>query len=130
MEFTNLLLKGHFTIENLAALIQRFSLSKDSNESYRQYARTLTTKGPGMDRTFYVMGHTHYPEVVPMSSCTRNGQVVGQIYMNTGTWRPLHKTGIYDNSFISLNTMTIAGFYKGNERMGHSFEYWTGSLDL
>jgi UDP-2,3-diacylglucosamine pyrophosphatase LpxH len=130
MEMTSILLKGHITIETLAVLIQRFSLSKDNMESYRQYARTLTTKGPGMDKTFYVMGHTHYPEVVPMSSCTRNGQVVGQIYMNTGTWRPLHKTGIYDNSFISLNTMTIAGFYKDNERMGHSFEYWTGSLDL
>jgi len=130
MEFTSLLLRGHITIEDLAALIQRFSLSKDSIESYRKFARTLTTKGPGMDKTFYVMGHTHYPEIVPMSSCTRDGQVVGQIYMNTGTWRPLHKTGIYDNSFISMNTMTIAGFYKGNERMGHSFEYWTGSLDL
>jgi UDP-2,3-diacylglucosamine pyrophosphatase LpxH len=130
MEAAGLVLGSHFTIENLAGLIQRLSLSKDNSETYRQYARTLTTEEFGKDKTFYVMGHTHYPEVVPMSSCTRDGQVVGQIYMNTGTWRPLHKTGIYDNSFISLNTMTIAGFYKGNERMGHSFEYWTGSLDL
>jgi UDP-2,3-diacylglucosamine pyrophosphatase LpxH len=130
MEAAGLVLGSHFTIENLAGLIQRLSLSKDNSETYRQYARALTTEEFGKDKTFYVMGHTHYPEVVPMSSCTRDGQVVGQIYMNTGTWRPLHKTGIYDNSFISLNTMTIAGFYKGNERMGHSFEYWTGSLDL
>ena len=130
LEIASLLLKSHLTIEHLARLVQLLSLTKDDMESYRNFARTLTTNDAGKDKTFYVMGHTHYPEIVPMSSCTVNGQVVGQIYMNTGTWRPLHKTGIYDNSFISLNTMTIAGFYKGNERMGHTFEYWTGSLDL
>ena len=130
MKITDLLLMGDVTIESLASLVEHLSLSKDNFESYRAYARALTTNEAGKDKTFYVMGHTHYPEIVPMSSCVVDGEVVGQIYMNTGTWRPLHKTGIYDNSFISLNTMTIAGFYKGNERMGHSFEYWTGSLDL
>jgi len=130
MEIAGLLLKSHLSIEHLAGLVQFLSLTRDDMETYRKYARTLTTNGVGVDRSFYVMGHTHYPEVVPLSSCTVGGETVGQIYMNTGTWRPLHKMGVYDNSFISLNTMTIAGFYKDNERMGHSFEYWTGSLDL
>lgn len=130
MKIASLLLKSHLTIENLARLVQLLSLGDDKIETYRKFARTLTASGDGVGRTYYVMGHTHYAEVVPLSTCTMNGQLVGQIYLNTGTWRPLHFTGVYDNSFISLNTMTIAGFYKGNERTGHSFEYWTGSLDL
>lgn len=130
LDIAGFLLKGHLTIESLANLVQGLSLSKDDIETYRKYARTLTTSGAGVDKTFYIMGHTHYPEVVPMSSCDVNGGVVGQIYLNTGTWRPLHRTGVYDNSFISFNSMTIAGFFKDNERMGHAFEYWTGSLDI
>jgi len=130
MGIGGLLLRSHLTIEDLASLIQNLSLSKDSFESYRKYARTMTTGKPGEGKSFFVMGHTHYPEIVPMSSCTKNGQQVSQLYLNTGTWRPLHKEGIYDDSFISYQTMTIAGFFKGNERMGHSFEYWIGSLDI
>lgn len=130
MEIAALLLRSHLSIEDLASLIQLLSLNKDSFESYRKYARTLTMEEAGRDKSFYVMGHTHYPEIVPMSSSTENGRQLSKIYMNTGTWRTLHKKGIYDDSFISYKTMTIAGFFKGNERMGHTFEYWTGSLDV
>jgi UDP-2,3-diacylglucosamine pyrophosphatase LpxH len=130
MGIGGLLLRSHLTIEDLASLIENLSLSKDSFESYRKYARTLITGEPGKGKTFFVMGHTHYPEIVPMSSFIKNGQQVSQLYINTGTWRPLHKEGIYDDSFISYQTMTMAGFFKGNERMGHTFEYWTGSLDI
>ncbi len=130
MDLAGLLFSGNFSIETLADIIRFFSLSKDNFESYRKYAKTLTNNEAGKDKSFFVMGHTHYPEIVPMSSLLENGRQYSKIYMNTGTWRTLHKQGIYDNSFISYKTMTIAGFYKGNERMGHSFEYWTGSLDL
>lgn len=130
MDLAGLLFSGNFSIETLANIIQLLSLSKDNFESYRKYARTLTTGEPGRDKGFFVMGHTHYPEIVPMSSLLENGVQHSKIYINTGTWRTLHKKGVYDKSFISYKAMTIAGFFKGNERMGHSFEYWTGSLDL
>jgi UDP-2,3-diacylglucosamine pyrophosphatase LpxH len=130
MNIAALLLKSHLTIEDLSSVVEFFSLNKDSFESYRQYAKTLTEEQFGKDKSFYIMGHTHYPEIVPLSSFIKEGQQTSKIYMNTGTWRALHKKGIYDDSFISYKTMTIAGFFKGNERMGHSFEYWTGSLDI
>ncbi len=130
MEMAGILLKANLTIEDLSSVIHFFSQDEDNFESYRKYAEKLSLDGPGKDKSFYVMGHTHYPEIVPMSSFTMNEKEFSSIYMNTGTWRTLHKKGIYDDSFISYKTMTIAGFFKGDERMGHSFEYWTGSLDL
>ncbi|HEY6082830.1 MAG TPA: hypothetical protein VIU45_05180 [Chitinophagaceae bacterium] len=130
MNLAGFLFSSRFSIETLARVIQFFSLNKDNFESYRKYARTLTAAKAGKDKEFFVMGHTHYPEVVPMSSFLEKGQQHSKIYINTGTWRTLHRQGIYDHSFISWKAMTIAGFFKPDERMGHSFEYWTGSLDL
>ncbi|HEY4965190.1 MAG TPA: hypothetical protein VII28_02275 [Puia sp.] len=130
IEVAELLFKTHLGIGDLASLIQFLSLDKDGFESYREYATGLTSHNQGKDKSFYVMGHTHYPELVPMSSFVRDGITTGQIYINTGTWRTLHKTGINDHSFISYKTMTMAAFYKDNERRGHHFENWTGLLDL
>ena len=117
-------------VADLATVIHFFTIDKDRFDSYRKYARSMNTEVNGRNKFFYVMGHTHYPELVPMSSFSENGQTYNQIYINTGTWRTLHKTGLYDDSFISYKTMNIAAFYKGNERGGHHFENWTGYLDL
>jgi len=130
MTVAGFLIGNSFSIENLASIIEHLSLAKDSFESYRKYARTLSMEEYGHDKKFFVMGHTHYPEIVPMSSFNLNGQQFSKIYMNTGTWRMLHKQGVYDDSLISYKTMTIAAFFKDDERMGHAFEFWTGSLDL
>ncbi len=130
MQLTSLLFRTKFTIEDLASVIEFFALSKDVFESYRKYAKTLTANGDYTRKSFYVMGHTHYAEIVPMSSYMENGNQFSKIYLNTGTWRAQHRQAIYDKSFISYKTITFAGFFKGNERNGHSFEYWTGYLDL
>ena len=130
MTVARFLIGNFLTIENLASIIEHLSLAKDSFESYRKYARTLTMEDYGKDKEFFVMGHTHYPEIVPMSSTTSNGRQYSKIYMNTGTWRELHKEAAYDHSLISYKTMSFAGFFKEDERMGHSFEFWMGSLDL
>ena len=77
------------------------------------------------------MGHTHYAEIVPLSTyIDSKGEKRNKIYMNTGTWRALHITGADDKSFISYKTMTIAGFFKNDERKGRPFDFWTGSLAL
>ena len=130
MTVAGFLIGNNFNIESLASIIEHLSLAKDSFETYRKYARTLSMEEYGQDKKFFVMGHTHYPEIVPMSSFNANGQQLSKIYFNTGTWRMLHKQGVYDDSLISYKTMTMAAFFKGDERMGHAFEYWTGSLDL
>lgn len=128
MRIARFFLGKHFSISDLASIINHFSLSKDDFESYKEYARKLSNEDVGRDKDFFIMGHTHYPEIVPLSSYMEDGHKRGKIYINSGTWRALHKRGVYDNSFISYKTMTIVAFYKPDERGARSFEFWTGSL--
>ncbi|XZF16192.1 hypothetical protein ACTHGU_08640 [Chitinophagaceae bacterium MMS25-I14] len=130
MRLFRFFLGRHFNISDLGSLIDHFSLNRDDFESYKEYARKLSVDNVGADKDFFVMGHTHYPEIVPLSSYMEDGKRRSKIYMNTGTWRSLHKRGHYDDSFISYKTMTIAAFYKADERSGRPFEYWIGSLAL
>jgi UDP-2,3-diacylglucosamine pyrophosphatase LpxH len=80
---------------------------------------------------FIVYGHTHHHEVVPLhSSFTRTG-LFDQIYINSGTWRPLHELAQYDSgraAFVGYNTMTYLAFFKEDERNGRRFECWSGAL--
>jgi len=128
MKVAELLLSGNFSLKGLSNLINAFGISKDKFESYRQYAVRMSGD---RECDFFVMGHTHYPEVVPLSTYIDGyGVKRNKIYINTGTWRSLHKTGIEDKSFISFKTITLAGFFKEDERKGRPFEFWTGSLAL
>ena len=40
---------------------------------------------------FIVYGHTHHYEIVPLQSVQAGGNVRNQIYINSGTWRPVHE---------------------------------------
>ena len=121
-------LRGNFSIGTLSSLINHTSYSKDRMESYKKYAVTMAN---GQEKDFFVMGHTHYAEMVPLSNYVDKDNVKrSKIYINTGTWRSVHLRGFDDNSFISHKTMTIAGFFKPDERKGRPFEFWTGSLAL
>jgi len=82
---------------------------------------------------FVVFGHTHGFKVVPLRSIPKNGQTFDQIYINTGTWHPLHELAQADpkkRGFIMHKTMSYVGFYLENERKGRAYETWTGALDL
>jgi UDP-2,3-diacylglucosamine pyrophosphatase LpxH len=128
MTLVKLFLGGNFNIGVLSSLINHTSYSKDRLESYRKYAITMAH---GQEKDFFVMGHTHYAEIVPLSNYVdKEGVKRSKIYINTGTWRSVHLRGFDDNSFVSNKTMTIAGFFKSDERKGRSFEFWTGSLAL
>ena len=118
-----------FDIETLGVVIAHLGFSKDQFESYKQYAIDVSKDE---EKDFFVMGHTHYAEVVPLSSyIDEAGTKRSKIYINTGTWRSVHFQGQADkNCFISYKTMSIAGFFKPGERKGKSFEFWTGSLAL
>jgi len=127
MKFAELVAE-FFSVETLGNIISHLGFSKDQFESYKQHAIDISRDE---DKDFFVMGHTHYAEVVPMNSYVYNDEKRNKIYINTGTWRSVHFQGQADkNSFISYKTMSIAGFFKPDERKGRSFEFWTGYLAL
>lgn len=80
---------------------------------------------------FFVYGHTHIHETVPLDSKLNHNKIFNQIYINSGTWHSYHDLtmGIGDaRKFIGLHVMTYLVFFKGDERNGHPFESWSGSL--
>lgn len=82
---------------------------------------------------FIVYGHTHNYKMIPLRSQNVNGKKFDQIYINSGTWHPLHELGSQDSGemgFVSYKAMTFLAFYKGDERKGRKFEVWNGILDL
>lgn len=128
MRFAAWLLRRFISIDTLGKLLQHTSYVKDNMESYKEHAVTMARN---QQKAFFVMGHTHYAEVVPLRTYVDNAGVVNEkIYINTGTWRTVHVQGIEGNYFISYKTMTIAGFFTPDERKGRAFEYWTGALAL
>ncbi|MFC1996743.1 hypothetical protein ACFLXI_03935 [Chloroflexota bacterium] len=85
------------------------------------------------DARFVVFGHTHGFKVVPLRTIPKNGKTFDQIYINTGTWHPLHDLAKADpkkRGFIMHKTMSYLGFYSEDERKGRAYETWTGDLDL
>ncbi len=81
---------------------------------------------------FIVYGHTHHYELVPLQSVERTGKIVNQIYINSGTWRPLHELARFhpgQKHFVGYHVMTYLAFFKDNERKGRAFESWSGVLD-
>ncbi|MGH9468944.1 MAG: hypothetical protein ACRD1N_01215 [Terriglobia bacterium] len=80
---------------------------------------------------FVVYGHTHHHEIVPLDSCFSVRGAVHQIYLNSGTWRPVHELARLDpgrEAFAAFNTMTYLAFFKDDERGGRTFECWSGGL--
>jgi UDP-2,3-diacylglucosamine pyrophosphatase LpxH len=81
---------------------------------------------------FIVYGHTHHYEIVPLQSIQQGNTVTNQIYINSGTWRPVHELARFHPSqkhFVGYHVMTYLSFFKGDERKGKAFESWTGALD-
>ena len=79
---------------------------------------------------FIVYGHTHNYKVEPLSNYQTGLGMKSQFYINTGTWRPIHKLNkadIIKNSFSSFKMMTFAVFYLPSEN-NNEFEVWTGYL--
>lgn len=82
------------------------------------------------EANFVVYGHTHSYKVEPLAKNTENGEAKSQFYINTGTWRPIHKLNkadIIKNSFSSFKMMTFTVFYLPEENKD-DFEVWTGYL--
>jgi hypothetical protein len=82
---------------------------------------------------FIVYGHTHGYKVFPLRTVQKNNKPFDQLYLNSGTWHPMHDLA-HDQrqgkGFIFHKTMTYLSFYKDEERKGRLYETWSGTLDL
>ena len=80
---------------------------------------------------FIVYGHTHHHEMIPLDASCLAGSASVQIYLNSGTWRPVHELTRFRPSretFVGYHSMTYLAFFKDDERGGRTFECWSGSL--
>jgi hypothetical protein len=80
---------------------------------------------------FIVYGHTHIHETVPLDSILTSNKVFNQVFINAGTWHSYHDLTMgvdQKRKFIGLHVMTYLAFFKEDERNGHPFESWSGSL--
>jgi UDP-2,3-diacylglucosamine pyrophosphatase LpxH len=80
---------------------------------------------------FIVYGHSHRHEIIPLNSCQTGEGLLNQIYVNSGTWRPVHELARYQSGhevFVGYNTMTYLAFFKEGERSGRRFECWSGAV--
>jgi UDP-2,3-diacylglucosamine pyrophosphatase LpxH len=81
---------------------------------------------------FVVYGHTHHYEIVPLQSIQGVTNLTNRIYINSGTWRPVHELARFhpgQKQFVGYHVMTYLAFFKREERKGKAFESWTGALD-
>ena len=82
---------------------------------------------------FIVYGHTHKFTVYPLRSVQMAAACFDQIYLNSGTWHPVHEfchAFTKNKGFIFHKTMSYLGFYKGDERKSRAYETWSGTLDI
>lgn len=81
---------------------------------------------------YFIYGHTHHYETVPLYTSMKNGQPFDQMYFNSGTWHPLHELTRHkprEQNFVEYKAFTYLTFYKDQERKGRSYETWSGTLD-
>lgn len=82
---------------------------------------------------YIVYGHTHRPEIVPLDISFPGNRAVGQMYLNSGTWRRVHELARRnpdEEEFLGYYVMTYLAFYRGDERRGRPFESWSGALGV
>ncbi len=108
------------------------TLKKD-DQKIDSYAEKALKEEEFLERKakYIVYGHTHYSEVVPLDNTFKNQEHFGQIYINSGTWRQVHrlaKAKREDQSFLGYKVMTFLAFYQKNERKDNEFEVWNGVL--
>jgi hypothetical protein len=116
-------------IERLVGLL---GLGEKSNDSYEKYAMQEDAY-VAQEARFIVYGHTHKSAVTPLRSTIKNGAPFDQMYLNAGTWQPVHKICDADSNkkgFILHKTMGYLGVFKEDERRSKAYETWNGTLDI
>ncbi len=108
---------------------------RKSGTAIESYVDNVKDEAAFEDNTadFFVYGHTHDYEVVPLSLESPKGEYHRKLYINSGTWRRVHKLSRNDpNSlqFYDFDVQSFLAFFKGDERRGRRFESWVGSAGL
>jgi hypothetical protein len=101
-------------------------------ESYHRFA--LTEQDFRNRRAKHIVyGHTHYSECTPLDASFAEGYVHNQIYLNSGTWRRVHRQTTFapdEHEFIPSDALTLLSFVQGDERGGRPYEAWSGTLGI
>ncbi len=106
-----------------------------SGTSLESYSGSVPKEAAFKDNTadFFVYGHTHDYEVVPLSTKGADGKFHRKLYINSGTWRRVHKLSRNDPDslqFYDFDVMNYLTFFKDDERRGKRFECSAGSLGV
>jgi UDP-2,3-diacylglucosamine pyrophosphatase LpxH len=116
--------------ESVLALLARWVGTMDSAPSYKDAGQEPALKN--REATYVTFGHTHQYDFVPLRVPTKDLNISGgQVYFNSGTWRPYHElTRLHPTKeeFVGYEVMSYVAFYKGNERGGRPYETWSGVL--
>ncbi len=124
-------LAGGFSLEKIGNFALKYYKRAGSSEaSYYKSALAEAAYKNGTAR-FVVYGHTHDYEVVPLSVRRTDSGILRQLYVNSGTWRRVHKLVKADPDslqFYDFDVMTYLAFFQGDERRGRQFETWSGSF--
>ena len=79
---------------------------------------------------YFVYGHTHHYEVVPLGMNNAMQKTESQIYFNSGTWHSYYDLAIQnprEQKFVPYQALTYITFYAPEEHDGRSFETWSGA---
>jgi hypothetical protein len=123
-------ISSDLSLTGLSDVVTWFSAKMGSAETLYPYAMQERAFLDGWAR-FIVYGHTHHYEIVPLRSEQRQGETVDTLYINSGTWRPVHELARFhpvQRQFVRYHVMTYLSFFKDEERKGRGFEIWSGAL--
>jgi hypothetical protein len=113
-------------------LERRMGWGGNANDSYKKYA-LQEEAFKSREARFIVYGHTHRSTVTPLRSTLKDGVPFDQMYLNAGTWLPVHEICDADankKGFIFFKTMGYLGIFKDDERRCKSYETWNGTLEI
>jgi UDP-2,3-diacylglucosamine pyrophosphatase LpxH len=116
----------------IAKLESLMGLGGKANASYEKYA-VQEDAYKSREARFIVYGHTHKFTVSPLRTTSKNGLPFDQMYLNAGTWLPVHEICDADSNkkgFMFYKTMGYLGIYQGDERRCKAYETWSGTLDI
>jgi len=122
-----------FSLKKIGDLALKYYKKAGSNEE--SYYKDALKEVPYQNGTaqFVVYGHTHDYEVVPLNVRRTDSGILRQLYINSGTWRRVHKLVKQEPEslqFYDYDVMTYLAFFKGDERRGRRFESWSGALGV
>ncbi len=78
---------------------------------------------------YFVYGHTHQHEIVPLDLECGTCYETSQIYFNSGTWHSYYDLAIRDpaeQKFVRYDSLTYLTFYAPSELGAREFEAWSG----